>query len=114
MQQRTKLAQMIDGEGTEWQEEHKRKVAQFPEDVRDAHVHGSNHRAEIEGSLSCGCFYCLSTFSPTTIVEWTDENEDGIGQTAVCPECGIDSVIGDNSGYPITREFLSEMQRHWF
>ena len=24
----------------------------------------------------------------------------------MCPYCGIDSVIGESSGYPITREFM--------
>jgi len=97
-----------------WQEEHKRRVAKFPHDVREAHTHSANHRAEIENSLSCGCFYCTSAFSPTTIVEWIDEDSEGIGQTALCPKCGIDSVIGDRSGYPITKYFLSEMKRYWF
>jgi hypothetical protein len=36
------------------------------------------------------------------------------GQTALCPKCGIDAVIGSASGYPISREFLAEMHRHWF
>jgi hypothetical protein len=35
-------------------------------------------------------------------------------QTALCARCGIDSVIGDKSGFPIAREFLAEMQRYWF
>jgi hypothetical protein len=37
-----------------------------------------------------------------------------MGQTAICPRCGIDSVIGDESGYPVTREFLAAMKAHWF
>jgi len=28
--------------------------------------------------------------------------------------CGIDSVIGSASGYPITTEFLESMNRRWF
>jgi hypothetical protein len=34
--------------------------------------------------------------------------------TARCPRCGIDSVIGSASGYPITREFLQTMKSYWF
>ena len=37
-----------------------------------------------------------------------------VGTTAICPRCGIDSVLGDRSGFPISAEFLSEMQRYWF
>ncbi len=34
--------------------------------------------------------------------------------TAFCPLCGIDSVIGDASGIPITQEFLTAMHDKWF
>ena len=97
-----------------WQDDHKKRVAAFPSDVQAAHVHSSNHRAEIAGSTLCGCFYCCATFASAEIVEWVDENPQGEGQTALCPRCGIDSVIGERSGFPITEEFLSIMNRHWF
>lgn len=75
-----------------------------------AHKHCTRHRREIEGSEICGCFFCLAIFSPQSITMWLNEG-DG---TAMCPECGIDSVIGSASGYPITHEFLTRMNRHWF
>jgi hypothetical protein len=34
--------------------------------------------------------------------------------TAICPYCAIDSVIGSKSGYPITPELLAQMKAHWF
>jgi hypothetical protein len=74
-----------------------------------AHKHCSHHRAELEASEICGCFYCLSTFPPSAISEWIDD-----GQTAVCPSCPVDSVLGSASGYPITRDFLQLMHDHWF
>ena len=75
-----------------------------------AHKHSSRHRRELEVSEWCGCFYCLAVFQPQSIEQWLDEG-DG---TAQCPRCQIDSVIGSASGYPITRDFLKQMQRHWF
>ena len=30
-----------------WQDEHQRRVAGFPENIRTAHAHSSNHRQEI-------------------------------------------------------------------
>lgn len=78
-----------------------------------AHRHSIRHRQEVLGSQTCGCFYCLSVFTPGEIVEWTDETE-GVGQTALCPRCGIDSVIGSSSGYTISKDFLSQMHQHWF
>ena len=79
-----------------------------------AHKHSSNHRQEIQESEFCGCFYCENTFPPSSIKEWIDEDHGGTGQTALCPKCGIDSVIGDKSGYTITKDFLVGMNRLWF
>jgi hypothetical protein len=46
---------------------------------------------------------------PSEIEEWTDE-----GKTAMCPRCGIDSVIGSASGFPMSSNFLRQMHSHWF
>jgi hypothetical protein len=79
------------------------------ENLTAAHDHCSLHKAELEKSTVCGCFYCLSIFPPSAIVEWIDD-----GQTAICPKCPVDSVIGSSSGYPITTEFLQQMHDRWF
>lgn len=84
------------------------------EDLMDAHQHSINHRTEIMGSEICGCFHCLAIFEPVRIEAWIDENENGQGQTALCPKCGIDSVIGLGSGHSITKTFLRKMNSHWF
>ena len=79
-------------------------------DYISAHQFSSNHRQQLLYDKKCGCFYCLKIFDPKEITNWI-EDEDG---TAICPYCGIDSVIGESSGYPITEEFLAKMQKHWF
>lgn len=81
--------------------------------VIEAHKRSIFHRDEIEQSSDCGCFYCLEIFPPTEILDWVDQG-DPRGQTALCPKCGIDSVIGSASGFPIEKNFLREMHRHWF
>jgi len=43
-----------------------------------------------------------------------DDPPGETGKTAVCAKCGIDSVIGELSGFPITPEFLEKMNRCWF
>jgi hypothetical protein len=83
------------------------------EDTDLAHRHSIRHRKEIESSAICGCFYCIAIFDPSLIVCWTDF-DGGVGQTALCPECSVDSVIGSSSGYPITVEFLRAMYDRWF
>jgi len=78
-------------------------------DIDRAHAVSSRHKEQIERSDQCGCFYCQKTFAPSTIREWWDD-----GQTAVCPHCGIDSVLGSASGFPLTTEFLAQMHQRWF
>jgi hypothetical protein len=85
----------------------------IPQQYRRAHGHSSGHRADVLASSLCGCFYCLAVYPPSEIVEWFDEPGDQ-GQTAICPKCGVDSVLGDKAGFPLTQEFLEEMQDRWF
>ena len=63
-------------------------------------------------SQKCGCFYCKSTFNTNEINDWTDEDDER-GKTALCPNCGIDSVLSDE--FPIDdNEFLKEMNKEYF
>lgn len=81
----------------------------------EAHHYSNNHMEMLKKDSLCGCFYCLRIFDPAEIVEWIiDDNPCDRHGTAICPHCGIDSVIGESSGYPITTEFLRGMQRCWF
>jgi len=84
------------------------------EELKSSHKHSSNYRKELETSKICGCFYCCDLFNPAEITEWIDEKEDGIGRTVLCPKCGIDNVIGFNSGFLIQNSFLQEMKDNWF
>lgn len=99
--------------GDDLGDDRKSRAAAFPEDILKAHRQSSGHRAEIAASTTCGCFYCCSIFPSKGIEEWVDE-VDGVGQTALCPRCGVDSVIGDRSGFPIAAEFLGRMKARWF
>jgi hypothetical protein len=77
--------------------------------LKDAHKQCSYHRDAVMSSDRCGCFYCLEVYPPTEVREWTDA-----GQTALCPKCGIDSVLASASGYPLEGAFMQEMYEHWF
>jgi hypothetical protein len=74
-----------------------------------AHKRSIYHRVEIENSQSARCFYCLDSFKPSEILDWTDDK-----RTAICPRCGIDSVIGDASGVQMNDEFFRQMHWYWF
>ena len=78
-----------------------------------AHGASAYHREKILDSDQCGCFHCLLIFTPGEIKEWADYEGD-VGNTACCPRCRIDSVIGSASGFPITRAFLFDMWKYWF
>ena len=75
-----------------------------------AHAFSSSHRKFLKSDNLCGCFFCMKIFNPNLITEWIED----VGGTAICPYCGIDSVIGESSGYPITKEFLLQMNNYWF
>lgn len=75
------------------------------------HRHSIRNQREILASSRCGCFYCLKTYSPKEIQSWVTEFDI---DTALCPHCGIDAVLGDASGLTITREFLHSMHLFWF
>jgi len=80
-------------------------------DLQKAHQYSSKNRRDLERDNVCGCFHCLKIFNPNEIDEWLDDGDD---DTAECPYCGIDSVIGSGSGFPITELFLKEMHKKWF
>ena len=85
------------------------KCFKFREEEKQFHQHCFNNEQEINDSLMCGCFYCLNVFEPYEIVEWTQ------GGNAICPNCSIDSVVGDSSGYPIMdKKFMRNMHDIWF
>jgi hypothetical protein len=88
-------------------------------DLEGIHRHTSDHRDRVERSVQCGCFYCLATFAPAEITEWVDPPEGSDwgkkGKTALCPRCGIDSVLPDDvPGAPLSGDLLEAMKQHWF
>jgi hypothetical protein len=66
--------------------------------------HASNHRVELGQSAHCGCFSCFRRFETAEIKTWIDKN-----QTALCPRCGLDSVIGAASGINLDDRFLRNL-----
>ncbi len=82
----------------------------FPYVLTEAHRYCTNNRPMLQKGKCCGCFYCLNIYSTDKITDWIPDSQG----TARCPHCGIDSVLPDNAGYPITEGFLKDMKRRWF
>jgi hypothetical protein len=81
----------------------------------------SSNWAQVQASTMCGCCNCMQTFAPQDIVAWTGlsfedvENPDAINkQTALCPLCGSESVLGNGSGFSVDPDFLAQMNEAWF
>lgn len=79
-------------------------------DFVDAHAFSANHKEQLQNDKKCGCFFCERIFSPQEITEWVSD----ISGTAICPYCSVDAIIGEGSGYPLTKEFLAQMRKYWF
>lgn len=75
-----------------------------------AHDASFRNREQIGRSKQCGCFSCCHIFPASEVTDYVSPEEP----TAICPYCHIDSVIGDASGYPVTEEFMKEMNKRWF
>ena len=59
-------------------------------------------------STDCGCFSCVTIFPPSSIKRWIDN-----GETAMCPFCGVDAVLGDATE-SVTLARLRELKEYWF
>lgn len=86
-------------------------MAYSKENLKKAHALSYANRSRLAHAGKCGCFYCLKVFTPDQIIDWSLDTPD---ETAICPYCGIDSVIGDNEGYRLTDDFLKAMYTEWF
>lgn len=73
-----------------------------------------NHRKNVLAADLCGCFYCLKLFPPSTIIEWVDFAADGVGQTALCPHCGVDAVVPSVPARPVSAELLATLHEQGF
>jgi len=86
-----------------------------------AYRHTTNNWAQIEASTQCGCCHCVELFKPHEIVGWTGLTMENMNdaealsqQTAMCPRCGSEAVLGDGSGFAINANFLARMNEAWF
>lgn len=70
-----------------------------------------NNRQEVKKSDTCGCFYCRKMFVPKEIKNWIIDDK---GDTALCPYCQIDAVIGNASGFEINKKLLEELYNKYF
>ena len=66
------------------------------------------NKVALIASDKAGCYKCLAIFKPDEVKEWTDQ-----GETALCPQCGIDSVLVETPNLIITEDFLKSVKTFW-
>lgn len=64
----------------------------------------------LKQSKVCGCYYCAKVFDVSEITEWVDDSP----RTAICPYCGIDSVIDSEVVTPLTPETMAYISEFMF
>ena len=74
------------------------------------HRQSIGNKARLADANHCGCFSCLSHFAVAKVEYWDDEDD----QTAVCPHCGIDSVIGEYEDQRVPDDLLKAMNEEYF
>lgn len=86
------------------------------DDLKTAHDESTFNRERLIAAGRCGCFHCLTTYLPDEITDWIpDHRRDGsTDETALCPRCGIDSVIAMPPGGPRDESFLRRMNEEYF
>lgn len=62
-------------------------------------------------SAQAGCFQCLNVFPAAEVSSWVPDKPV---RTAVCPRCGIDSVLGDSMGMDISSHLLEALHNRYF
>ena len=78
--------------------------------LEDAHKESVSNKPFLKNASKCGCFHCLRIFKAGDIIDWTGD----VPETAICPNCSVDSIISDNMGFPLDDDFLAKMKLRWF
>lgn len=67
-----------------------------------------NRRAVMDAG-SCRCGHCLFHVNSSEVTEWADN-----GETAICPNCHVDSLIPEDDENPINNDHLNAFRNHYF
>lgn len=78
-------------------------------DLAELHKLSFKNKHKVEKSDEAGCFYCLEVFKGTDVDQWVDD-----GETATCPNCGIDSVVPISQEYGVEEGDLKRLKEGYF
>jgi hypothetical protein len=71
------------------------------------HKHSFKNKIEVQYSRKCACFHCFLLYDASEVDTFLKENDGE--ETALCPVCITDTIIGDASGFNLTDELIDEL-----
>jgi hypothetical protein len=71
-------------------------------------THSYRNKHTLSSSNTIVCYFCFNYMKPNDITEYTDN-----GETALCPHCNVNAVIGDHSKLPINDEMFIKHMRYY-
>lgn len=77
--------------------------------LENLHTYSTNNRRFVAISDKCYCFYCRACVDHSEIVDYLKDE-----QTAVCPKCGIDSIIPDRIDETVDESIIAKLHAYWF
>ncbi len=77
--------------------------------IKSAIRFATGNREALVQSAKAGCYYCLAIYAASEVVRFLPSED-----TALCPYCGIDSVLADQSPYELNAVTLEELHEYWF
>lgn len=80
--------------------------------LRVVHMSSYQNKQSVELSNKCGCYHCEKIFDASEVKNWCDKSTGK--PTALCPYCGIDSVICDHDGEIVDDSVLRLMNVEFF
>jgi len=75
------------------------------------HFSSYNRILGVQKSQQCGCYSCCEIFPAVEVVAYCDRAIHN--STALCPRCGIDSVLPD-AWIELSTELLVALEKRWF
>jgi hypothetical protein len=78
----------------------------IPDQFKLAYDATCRTRDKLMATEHAGCFFCVTIYKPKSIQEWTDDGQ------AICPVCGIDSVMP--VGAEMDNGFVIAMNKYFY
>ena len=77
--------------------------------IKSAIRFATTNEQALKASQKAACYHCQAIYDANEVTDFLATE-----RTALCPKCGIDSVIPSNSPIELTPENLKILNQYWF